>query len=108
MPDDIGLGNYGDVLKWHNGIEGFVGPTEYLMLWSVEQIPTLNAGYQVGDFAPGILLVGSDGGGNAYGIDKSTGKFGSVPFVGMSRSGFKEMGATFEEFLANLAGSQQA
>jgi hypothetical protein len=108
VPGDIGLGSYGDVLKRYNGVEGFVGPTAYLMLWSVEQIPNLNIGYRVEDFAPGILLLGSDGGDTAYGIDRSTGKFGSVPFIGMSRADFKEMGATFEEFLTSLAGSQQA
>jgi hypothetical protein len=108
VPDDIGIGDYTEVLERYNGIEGFVGPTGYLMLWSVEQIPSLNAGYQVQDYAPGIVLVGTDGGGNGYGRDKSTGQFGSVPLIGMSRSTFKEMGATFEEFLVNLAGSQQA
>jgi hypothetical protein len=108
VPDDIGIGEYTEVLKRYNGIEGFVGPTGYLMLWSVEEIPNLNVGYHVEDSAPGLVLVGSNGGGDAFGIDKSTGKFGSVPFIGMSRSTFEEMGATFEEFLVNLAGSQQA
>jgi hypothetical protein len=103
VPDNLGLGDYGDVLKRHNGIEGFIGPTQYIMLWSVEEIPKLNAGYQVADYAPSIVLLGSDGGGTAYGRNKSKGKFGSVPFIGMSQSDFKEMGATFEEFLAQLA-----
>lgn len=108
VPDNIDLGDYAEFLKRHNGIEGFVGPTAYLVLWSVEQIPDLNAGYRVQEYAPWILLVGSDGGGNAFGRDRSTGKFGSVPFVGMSRSDFKELGATFEEFLVNLADSRQS
>lgn len=103
VPDNLWLGDYADVLRWHNGIEGFVSPMQYLMLWSVEEIPSLNAGYRVGDYAPDIVLVGSDGGGTAYGRDKSTGMYGSVPFIGMSRASFKEMGGTFEEFLSNLA-----
>lgn len=103
VPDDIGLGDYSDILKWHNGIEGFVGPAQYLMLWSAEQIPDLNAAYHVEDYALDIILLGTDGGDTGYGRDKSTGKFGSVPLVGMSRVGFKEMGASFEEFLEQLS-----
>lgn len=103
VPIKLGLGDYGDVLRRHNGIEGFVGSTEYLLLWNVEQIPSLNVGYQVENFAPGIVLLGSDGGGNAYGRDKSTGQYGSVPFIGMTRADFREMGATFEQFLEKLA-----
>lgn len=105
VPDDIGLGDYKVVLKRYNGIEGFIGSTEYIMLWSVEQISSLNARYQVRDYAPGILLVGTDGGDNGYGRDKATGKFGSIPLIGMSRSKFKEIGSTFEAFLVNLANS---
>jgi hypothetical protein len=103
VPVELNLGDYADVLKRFNGCEGFVTPEQYLVLWSVEQISELNAAYRVADYASGIVLLGTDGGDTGYGRDKATGRFGSVPLIGMSRASFKEMGDSFEDFLRLLA-----
>jgi hypothetical protein len=53
---------YLDLMSRSNGVEGFVGD-QYLVLWPVEQLQELNDAYATAEFAPGLLLIGSDGGG---------------------------------------------
>ena len=38
-----------------------IGDT-YVILWKAEELGELNASYQVDEDAPGLLLIGSDGG----------------------------------------------
>ena len=102
-PAGLSLGDYADVLAKHNGLEGLVGSEKYLQLWRAEDIVGLNAAYHVQDFAPGIDLIGTDGGDTGYGIETVTKRYVSVPLVGMSRNAVREIGANFEEFLEKLA-----
>ncbi len=102
-PAGLSLGDYADVLARYSGLEGFVGSEQYLQLWKAEDIVGLNAAYHVQDFAPGIDLIGTDGGDTGYGIDTATKRYVSVPLVGMSRNEVREVGANFEEFLEKLA-----
>jgi hypothetical protein len=95
--------DYFEFLSRHNGAEGFLGTDRYIVLWSDLQLRELNEAYGVEDFAPSVLLIGTDGGDTAYGIDDATGRYVSVPIVGMSREALKDEGASFEEFLANTA-----
>lgn len=102
-PASLSLGDYEDVLARYNGLEGFVGSDQYLQLWKAEDIVGLNAAYHVADFAPGIDLIGTDGGDTGYGIEATTRHYVSVPLVGMSRNAVRNVGANFEEFLEKLA-----
>jgi len=76
--------DYAEFLRHANGGEGFVGP-DYIILWPVEDLLDLNQAYQVGDYAPGLFLFGSNGGGEALAFDLrvETTPVVSVPFVGM-------------------------
>jgi len=99
-------GDYKQFLRRADGGEGFVGHA-YLILWPVEQLQELNDAYQVEEYASGLLLFGSDGGGEAYAFDtRAAGKpIVSVPFVGMERQLARAMGADFREFLERLSRS---
>ncbi|WP_053059952.1 MULTISPECIES: SMI1/KNR4 family protein [Burkholderia cepacia complex] len=79
LPDD-----YLTFLREHNGGEGFID-NEYLMLWRAEDIVTFNEEYEVAEYAPGLLLFGSNGGGEAYAFDTrvSPMQIVEVPFIGM-------------------------
>ncbi|MBJ9621825.1 SMI1/KNR4 family protein [Burkholderia multivorans] len=79
LPDD-----YLALMRRHNGGEGFIG-NEYLMLWRVEDIVAFNREYEVAEYAPGLLLFGSNGGGEAYAFDTrdNSMRIVQVPFVGM-------------------------
>jgi hypothetical protein len=61
LPGKLPL-EYVEFLKLTNGAEGFVGRA-YVMLWSVEELASMNHSYEVQDYAPGLLIFGSDGGG---------------------------------------------
>jgi hypothetical protein len=56
-------------LRQANGGEGFVGKEVYLVLWRVEELAGMNAAYHVAEFAPGLLIFGSDGGDEAFAFD---------------------------------------
>lgn len=100
---DLSLGDYADILARYNGLEGFIGSEQYLQLWKAEEIVSLNAAYHVQDFAPGIVLVGTNGGDTGFGIEAATKHYVSVPLVGMSREAVREVGTNFEEFIEKLA-----
>jgi hypothetical protein len=95
---------YREFLKRANGGEGFVGKN-YLILWRVEELASMNQAYQIQEYIPGLLIFGSSGGGEAYGFDTRTPNWTivRVPFVGMEWSLAEPMGATFNGFLERLS-----
>jgi hypothetical protein len=98
------VGDYAEVLKRYNGMEGFVGAAAYLILWTLDQILELNAAYNVREYAPGITLIGTDGGDTGFGIDETSHRYVAMPLVGMSRDSATDAGGSFEEFLDTIAG----
>lgn len=86
-----------------NGADGPVGETGYVSLWSIDELSEMNSGYRVEEFAPGILLFGSDGGDEAFGFDlrDSSMRILEVPFVGMSRSAAKLVATSFTKMLTS-------
>lgn len=76
---------YIEFLKISNGGEGFIGDNSYAILWAVEELLELNYEYKVKEYAPGLLLFGSNGGGEAFAFDirKLPWNIVQVPFVGM-------------------------
>jgi hypothetical protein len=95
---------YVTFLKLCNGGEGFIGDEEYVILWSIEELASMNDGYEIEKYVPGLLVFGSNAGGEAYGFDTRTpeSQIVSVPFVGMEWSLALPKGASFEAFLGCL------
>lgn len=96
-------GDYVDFLKIADGGEGFVGKS-YVILWGVGDLVSLNQGYEVENYAPGLLIFGSDGGGEAFGFDTRTPEWPivQVPFVGMAWELARPISASFTRFLEHL------
>jgi hypothetical protein len=94
---------YRDYIAQH-GTKGFVGDGAYLMLWKPEELAAMNEGYKVEEFAPGLFLFGSNGGGEAFGFDTRTPDWHIVriPFIPMSWDDVIPMGETFEQFIENM------
>lgn len=90
-------------LKLSNGGEGPIGTSSYLQLWRVEQIPSRNDDYGVAEFAPGIVIFGSDGGSEAYAFDyrRSEAQVISIPFH-LELQYARCLSRTFDGFLADL------
>lgn len=104
---DLGINlphGYVKFFMMSNGYEGFVGKNSYLVLWHVEKLKQFQKGYQVNQYVPGLLMIGSDGGGEAYGFDTrlETWTVVQVPFIGMDWSMAQLISASFEDFIEYL------
>ena len=97
---------YRDFLKMGNGGEGPVGEFGYANFWKIEEIAGLNRDYHVQDYLPAYLVIGSDGGGEAFAIKRDETIYVQVPFVGLSEEDCMVMGTSFEEFLDKLSRKQ--
>jgi cell wall assembly regulator SMI1 len=96
--------DYARFLAEHDGGEGFIG-NNYLILWRVEELPNFNREYEVIEYAPDILLFGSDGGGEGYGFDTRdlNMRVVRIPFIGMDRRYATPVATSFTDLLAQLA-----
>lgn len=96
LPDD-----YVSFFLRSNGADGTVGETGYLSLCPIQELLDYNRGYRVNDFAPGLLLIGSDGGGEAFAFDLRDPSMPivGVPFVGMNLNEAKRMAPSFTELV---------
>ncbi|ULR88298.1 SMI1/KNR4 family protein [Comamonas sp. B21-038] len=88
----------------HDGGEGFIGDN-YLILWKSEELATFNRQYEVEKYAPGIVLFGSDGGGEGYGFDtrEATMPVVRIPFIGMNLRYAKRVAENINDLLVQLA-----
>ena len=95
FPDD-----YKAFLLQHNGGDGFIG-TSYFILWRAEELSRFNDGYEVSKYAPGLMLFGSNGGGDGFAFDTKTSPYRvmQVPFIGMSRADEFHVAGSFTELL---------
>ena len=94
---------YVEFVKFTNGGEGVVGK-EHVVLWSIGELLSMNRSYEVQKYAPGLLVFGSNGAGEAYGFDTRTPQWPivQVPFVGMEWRYARSMGESFSAFLKRL------
>ena len=71
---------YIDFMKRHNGGEGDIGES-WLVLFALEELQEMNDAYEVQDSLPDHIIIGSDGGGELYGIN-AEGFYFNIPAVG--------------------------
>lgn len=74
LPED-----YVKFMKKHNGGEGDIGEA-WLVLYSLEELQEINDDYEIEQFLPDHIIIGSDGGGELYGID-GKGNYFNVPVL---------------------------
>lgn len=95
---------YIEFMRENNGGEGVIGENGwYIRFWPIEELSEANTDYNVGEFAPDLFLLGSDGGDTAFGLRKREGVFIEVPFIGMSNEDAIVRGNNFSQFLGFLA-----
>jgi hypothetical protein len=95
---------YIEFMRQSDGAEGPLGRKgRYLVLWPVKSIYGLNKQYHVDEFAPHLLVFGSDGGGEAFAFDHRTEPATIVraPFIGFDEG--VHYGTRFDEFLFRLS-----
>lgn len=95
--------DFRDFLMESNGGEGSIGEN-YVMLWNTDELGEYNNSYQVDEYAKGLVLFGSDGGGEAFAFDMRTSPppIVSVPFVGVSLEYANPLAGKFVAFLEKL------
>ncbi len=71
----------------------------YCLLWKITEMIKLNNDYNVPEYASNFFIIGSDGGGSAFCIEKSTGHIFEMPFIGMSNDEATFVIDNFIEFL---------
>ncbi len=92
--------DYKSFLQFTNGLEGET-ESNYLVLWSAEELLELNQAYNVREFAPNIIIWGSDGAEDAYAFETSSRDVVKLPFIGMGHIPYDKLSDTFDEFLAS-------
>ena len=96
-------GDYIAFLREHDGGEGAVGD-RYVVLWKSGELAQFNREYEVQEYAPGLVLFGSNGANEGYGFDARDGamRVVMIPFIGMDLRHARPMADTFESFLTRL------
>jgi hypothetical protein len=89
IPDD-----YIDFLTKSNGAEGSIG-TNYLCLFRAEEIDEINVSAAIEEFAPGLVIFGSNLGGISYAFDMRQEQETIVEFFD------EDIGDGEEQFCAN-------
>ncbi len=86
-----------------NGGEGPIGEG-YLSLWRVETLESKNAAHAAATRFPGLFLIGTDGGAEAFALDLEAGQttYVMVPIAGRGRADMIELGHTFREFISSF------
>ena len=91
-------------LEQHDGGRGKVGK-QPLVLWSAEQIATEAQSQEVSLSTPGLLLFGTDGGGEGFGhlSRLRQRRYGRIPLIAAGAYEFEAMADSLAELLESLA-----
>ena len=71
-------------------------------LYAVNEVITANSECHADEFYPGYFLIGSNGGGEAYAIEKASARLIMTPFIGHDEETPILIGRTWPEFLKHL------
>lgn len=79
----------------------------HVVVWGTDEIVSLNAAYEVSEFFPGLILVGSDGGDTGVGFLGSTERieYVAVPLIGMGPDAILARGADLVALLSAFSAS---
>lgn len=68
---------YLEFMKRHNGGEGDIGES-WFVLYRLEELQEINDDYEIAEYLPDHIIIGSNGAGELYGIDID-GNYFNVP-----------------------------
>jgi hypothetical protein len=97
---------YLDLFSLMNGGEGFIGDN-YCRFYALEDLMPLNEAFLVKEFAPGLFIFGSNGGGEAFAFNTKSSPFSilEIPFIPMDVNWAKLLGKTMDEFFFHFSNS---
>lgn len=96
--------DYSDLIMYMNGGEGFVGDS-YLRFYPLDNLQALNQAFGTLEFTPGLLIFGSNGGGEAYAFDGRTAPASVVnlPFIPMTFEHVAPLSSSIDGFVSRMA-----
>jgi cell wall assembly regulator SMI1 len=105
--DDLGVtlpSDYRAFFEMSDGGEGFIGE-HHLILWRTSELRRYNLDYEVAASAPGLLGIGSDGGGEMFAFDTrfKPAPVVMVPFVDMSHDEAVVVADSFTHLLRRIS-----
>lgn len=97
--------DYRAFLRYSNGGEGFIGRNDYLRFYTAENLLEINQAYEIDQYLPGFLLVGSNTIGDAICLRPplAEGQVMQVPFIPLRRDYAEPGESSFGDFLTRLA-----
>jgi len=100
-------GDYRLFLSASDGLEGGIGGDKYLMLFRIEDIAEINVAAATSEFAPGFVIIGSDGGGTSYGFrwHGRTPEYGRVTDMELSNERIEVLGASLMDMIQRIVGA---
>lgn len=109
---DFSLPNaYLTFLRFSNGGEGPLSIDPWwFQLYSAEKVIANNKGYNVAEFLPGYLLIGSSGGGEMLVFrkrDRSPSRVYMVPFITIAESDVLQVCRDFEKFVMSMGKDEE-
>jgi hypothetical protein len=90
------------LMQFTNGAEGPIG-SSYVVIWPIEEVIPLNEGNGVAEFAPSLMLFGSDGGSKGYGFDTAAAGLPIVSVDLILTDVVEQLGSDLLEFFENIA-----
>lgn len=97
--------DYLDFMRETNGYNGEVGKHGYVCIWPVEEIVHTNEANRFRDWIPGLILFGSNEGGEYFAFDMRRNPVGvaMVPMISLELESAVDVGASFMDFIERLA-----
>lgn len=96
--------DYRAFLLASNGLEGSIGGDRYIMLFRVEDIAGINVAASTSEFAPGFVIIGSDGGGTSYGFrwHGQSPEYGRVDDMELANDRIEVLGVSLVDMIRRL------
>jgi len=101
---DVLPSDYVAAIRQFGGREGFLG-NQYLRLHRLDELPMLNAAYDVPNLSPEIIIFGSDGGGEAFAFTLHQHAVAQIPFIPLSLENAIVKSTSFTDFIQQLNGT---
>lgn len=92
-----------EFVKSYNGAEGVISENDYIILWNIDDIISLNPYYEGVKECEELFFIGTNGSNLGYAFDKKSGKIVSIDFLDISKDQPYVIADTFLSFLNILA-----
>lgn len=93
-------------IEQHDGAEGFLSHSNFVLFWNLEDLVSLNPYYPEVEASKQLFFIGSDGSNFGYAFNKNTGQIVGIDFMEIGRVEPKILASSFFEFLSKLANEE--